>query len=440
QWYDLESSSLIRQEEDPVASSCLLLDPTGRTLISGAPDGSVYGHDSLTLKQKYVVRVHDKAVEAIAISPDGSQLATSNSGLVRIWRMEDGRPTEMLHELIGNVGTTETLDFSPDGSRLLVTASQLIREFDFSDQTVANFESAESAAAEPDPLLVPVEAEPGKALDGMELARVLANSKWSDPAPVHLEMDQQRNEHYEPFLSPDGEHFYLTLWKQSRWTDIFRFSLTEDPKLLRFDRELDEPINSNKREIGFWSAHGGKIAVVTRSDDPSGNHQIRLFRQSTDGAFVPENETIAQSVASSFSDTSPTMSEDGLILVFVSNRSGTGRLWEARRDSIDEPFGTPVKLPIKRSGYFECKAASLSADGRLLLLTFRVEGLENIYFTVRESVDEPFRDPIPLEEINHPEASDNSAQISSDGRTIYFHSRRESPENKLRLFVSELKE
>jgi WD40 repeat protein len=69
---------------------------------------------------------HANAVYAVAVSPDGTRLAsTSENQTVRIWDIRSSRRGEVstaLHVLTGHTGVAKGVAFSPDGTRL-ATAS-----------------------------------------------------------------------------------------------------------------------------------------------------------------------------------------------------------------------------------------------------------------------------------------------------------------------------
>jgi WD40 repeat protein len=69
-----------------------------------------------TLRQQVLKDLDHKALLPMAISPDGSLLATaSTDGAVRIWRIQDGLRTSILR---GHRARVSALHFFPDGTRL----------------------------------------------------------------------------------------------------------------------------------------------------------------------------------------------------------------------------------------------------------------------------------------------------------------------------------
>ena len=99
-------------------------------------------------------------------------------------------------------------------------------------------------------------------------------------------------------------------------------------------------------------------------------------------------------------DEQPTVSADGLCLIFQSNRTGGGDLYESRRQGLDEPFGPPTPLRILNTGAYEMKPW-LSADGLLLLFDSSAprdmpQGGADLFQTRRAKRDAPWQPPTNL--------------------------------------------
>jgi serine/threonine protein kinase len=128
-------------------------------------------------------------------------------------------------------------------------------------------------------------------------------------------------------------------------------------------------------------------------------------------------------------EVAPCLSADGLSILFASDRPGTLGdldLWEAKRPSIDQPFGTPVNLgPVINTPGTE-DSPTLSADGRMLVFASNRSGMNNsdMFLATRPSPGEPWGEAVNL----GPEV--NSAQhefrpwLSADGLRLTFNSLR----------------
>jgi Tol biopolymer transport system component len=111
-------------------------------------------------------------------------------------------------------------------------------------------------------------------------------------------------------------------------------------------------------------------------------------------------------------DADPSLTGDGLRLLFVSERNGTPEIFEVTRDSIDAEFGMPSAIPAPPAdnGY---AGLDVSDDGmRLYFCNF--EG--DLWTAVRTSFSEPFtqRQQLATRLAVFP-------SISPDQRELYFN-------------------
>lgn len=98
-----------------VACYAIALDAEARTLAI-ALDRSVRLYDLDKKRERAVLKGHTGRVEAVALSPDGSTLATGSwDQTVRLWDAASGREKAHFHWQLGKVFS---LAFAPDGLRL----------------------------------------------------------------------------------------------------------------------------------------------------------------------------------------------------------------------------------------------------------------------------------------------------------------------------------
>jgi hypothetical protein len=142
---------------------------------------------------------------------------------------------------------------------------------------------------------------------------------------------------------------------------------------------------------------------------------------------TPEN--LGSTINSPFNDNSPSLTTDGLSLLFTSRRSGgTGDdvdIWMSTRSKIGAPWSPPVNLGPPVNGDWKNASPSLSTDG--LALFFESDrpggrGPLNLWMSTRRSKTEPFGEPVPLP-INT-KYRDRGPSLSADDRTLYFNSDR----------------
>jgi len=142
-------------------------------------------------------------------------------------------------------------------------------------------------------------------------------------------------------------------------------------------------------------------------------------------------------------ETTPTVSSDGLTLIFGSDRignvpgSGTGfngvDLWMTTRSDPSDPTGwtPPIHLGPSINSIYEDSSPFLSRDGLALYFTSNRpipnpgdrDGLENIWVARRNSLSEPFGVPVSLG-IHFTEFHNVvDPCLSADGSTLLFASR-----------------
>ncbi len=138
---------------------------------------------------------------------------------------------------------------------------------------------------------------------------------------------------------------------------------------------------------------------------------------------APEN--LGPAINGAGKDASPHLSPDSLILTFASERNGTRRLYECRRENTDAAFGPPQVIP-EVDGW-PC-TPWITADRRTLVLMNpggpgNMGSSQDLYMRQRVDEKDPWGQPVNLETVNHL-GHDQSPCLSSDGLTLYFGSLR----------------
>ena len=141
-----------------------------------------------------------------------------------------------------------------------------------------------------------------------------------------------------------------------------------------------------------------------------------------------EPTNLVPTVNSQAIDGQSSVSADGLSLFFYSERSGGygGRdIWIAARATTDgdwtpaENLGPPVNTSYRES------APSVSADGLMLFFDSDRGGSgDEIWMTTRQTTDDPWTTSVVLEPPVNSSAEDGSGRISPDGLALFFASRR----------------
>jgi hypothetical protein len=163
----------------------------------------------------------------------------------------------------------------------------------------------------------------------------------------------------------------------------------------------------------------------TRGTDLDSANVWRSVRQSIDQPW-PEPEMVAE-LSTTSNDTSTAMSRDGLTLYVSSNRVGAHRgqnVWVYSRDSRDSAWSEPEYLAALNSDLDEV-ARSVALDHLTIVLSRRELGTSDydLFVSVRDSVDSPWSEPVPLDELNTAN-SESSPFMLEAGLELYFSSSR----------------
>ncbi|MFC1652463.1 protein kinase [Planctomycetota bacterium] len=235
-----------------------------------------------------------------------------------------------------------------------------------------------------------------------------------------------------PSISADGLSLYFSLKRFGEWADLWvttRATVADpwDPPV-----NLGPTINSSDTEdTPSISADGLTLYFSSWQTDWHDKMDLwKATRQTTDDVWgAPEN--LGPTINSSVLDWSPSISADGLLLVFCSNRpDGIGKtdLWMTRRSTTDDLWSEPVNLgPPVNSPSIEA-TPSISADG--LLLFFQSDrpggygGGADIWVARRKTTDDPWSEPVNLGPVISTWGFDGNPIISADGSTLYFVSNR----------------
>ena len=227
--------------------------------------------------------------------------------------------------------------------------------------------------------------------------------------------------------------------------------LTPDEQLRRFTDvlrnakpvNLGPEINSKAYDSGPALSADGRT-LLFHSKRPGGLGESDLWmsvRKSTKKPFGPP-VNLGPGINTSASERSPALSADGKLLLFGSDRpGGSGKvdLWMCSRQSLNDPFGSPVNLGrAVNSGEWDFGPVS-STDGlTLFFASYRKDGLgeSDLWMCVRKSLGQPFAQPINLSSPINTKARDGSPTLSSDGLWLLFHSGRPGGSGKNDLYMS----
>ena len=162
-----------------------------------------------------------------------------------------------------------------------------------------------------------------------------------------------------------------------------------------------------------------------------GGPDIWMTERASRGAPWGTPVNVGPPINSSAGEISPTISGDGLTLIFASNRAGgegSYDLWMSTRATIQDNWGAPVNMGgVVNSGSYDAEA-SLSSDGRALVFTSDRSGGSgswDLWMSTRTSVQDPWGPPVNLGPWINTYEHEGGPAISADARMLYFFSSRQ---------------
>jgi hypothetical protein len=246
------------------------------------------------------------------------------------------------------------------------------------------------------------------------------------PEPLYLINTESRES--APFVVADGSQLYFSseagdssdfyLADRDDWT------LFVDPR--PFDRLASDAFDT---ALTFATDHQEVFFASNR-----GNGSSDIFRGRRPSLAAPFlDQSRVGSVTTSDDETAPHLAESDLALYFARGEVGARDLFVARRSSPDgDSFGAPELLAELSSDGDETSPA-LTADGLVIVFASSRSGTMDLYYATRDSVDDPFGEPVALDGINS-SGEDTDPFITRDGCFLYFASDRDGGE--LDLFVA----
>jgi Tol biopolymer transport system component len=178
------------------------------------------------------------------------------------------------------------------------------------------------------------------------------------------------------------------------------------------------------------SADGLSLFFYSERSGGYGNRDVWVARRATTNEGWTMLENVGPPVNTSYRDSGPGISFDGLTLFFDSDRpggSGSSDLWVTTRPVESAPWGTPVNLGRLVNGPSYDAYPSVSAGGLTLFMQSDRPGGYGGYDTwmmTRETKDDPWTAPVNPGATINSSAHEGDPSISSDGLELFFASAR----------------
>jgi Tol biopolymer transport system component len=259
-----------------------------------------------------------------------------------------------------------------------------------------------------------------------------ADLTFGEPVSLDSDMPFLRDACLE-CLSADGREMFICSWRPegSGGTDIWVLKRSSGDHAWGPPENLGSVVNSKSTDAATCISHDA-LELYFNSDRPGGygNFDLYVTRRATCNSSWGDPENLGLTVNTRDLEAFPWVSSDGSELYFMSARPGgygTFDFYVSRRATVQDSWGDPVNLgPVVNSSYSET-CPCLSADGLRLFFqdyfTPRPGGYGggDIWMTRRANRSEPWGAPVNLgSKINGP-FFDHRPCLAPDGSTLYFN-------------------
>jgi hypothetical protein len=245
---------------------------------------------------------------------------------------------------------------------------------------------------------------------------------WSTPTPVEFVMGTPMSVDDDPTL-PDDELQLFVNRLSGASGDIFFSRRSSTTVIWPSPGPLAELNSSLDEQTPELAADGLTIFFASNRSGGVGGLDIWTAQRTTPTAAfgVPMLAAPASSgINSNTDDHSPSISRDGLTLVFASQRAGDFDIYLTNRNSPTGTFGTPMPMtPINMAAAYD-ESPFMSANKLTIYFNSNRAGSHDLYQASRSSVTAAFGPPTPITELNDAQANEADPWVSNDGKRIYF--------------------
>jgi hypothetical protein len=263
------------------------------------------------------------------------------------------------------------------------------------------------------------------------LTTEVAKADFTFGEPTEVPNVNSSSHDFQPSLSADGLSLFFTstrpggLGGRDIW--VTTRQMTEDD--WGEPVNLGSPVNSTAWEGGSISYDGLSLYMgSTRSRGSNANADLWVTTRDTihNEWVTPMN--LGSTVNSSVDQCYPSISADELELYFSSNRGGgVGGydIWVTKRATIHDPWGTPENLGSMVNSSSQEADPSISADGRMLFFASDRSGgygsaTDDIWMTRRATTDDSWGEPVNLGPIINSSGWEDYPKVSADSSTLFF--------------------
>lgn len=270
-------------------------------------------------------------------------------------------------------------------------------------------------------------------------AQELDQYQWTVPAPLP-QVNSDSAEEWSPFLSYDGLTLYFVRLSSETfyYGRLFQASRKQPFGLFTEVREINGALNSSRALNLFPWVSSDNLRMYYHNEF-AGRFMLMVSRRASVNAPWPEGTSILELNALGQHLQAPKLTSDELIIFFnasdIPGGKGGHDIWQAIRLDKNSPFSTPANLSeintIANEG-----APSVSADGLTLVFHSDRNGPFQLFRATRGSLAEPFDNIEHLSFADTPGGHSMHPYLTSDGSTLYFVRQLGEDQTTRNIFVS----
>ncbi|MHC4629281.1 MAG: hypothetical protein ACYTDV_20060, partial [Planctomycetota bacterium] len=368
-----------------------------------------------------------------AWAPDGTQLGFSlGPPFYEIWTA-DLDPNISTIEALGGGRTPEEHyhQMADRHTRMINADPEKAESYLLRAQYHHYLNDSEKVLSDMDKYVTIVDPLDGEDFHNHPLGHMLVSLWQSTPKNLGSVVNSSSND-AAPNISSDGLSLYFTSNRPGGYGSWDIWVTTRET----IDSPWGEPVNlgpnvntSSADATSSISADGLTLYFSCRRSGGYGKDDLWIVTRETVDDEWGAAMNLGPTINSSSLDWSPSISADGLELFMHSDRPssyGGDELWVARRETINDEWGSPENLgPAVNSPSLDA-TPSISADG--LLLFFQSNrpdgygGVVDIWFTTRATKDSPWAEAMNIGPSINSSGWEGNPSISADGSTLYFAS------------------
>jgi Tol biopolymer transport system component len=290
------------------------------------------------------------------------------------------------------------------------------------------------------------------ALVGLTLAsvwtgRVRGDFLFGTPKNLGPEINSAANE-YDPALSADGLELYFQSYRGGYGgADLYVARRAGVHEEWQAAENLGATVNTVANESGpSLSADGLTLYFNSNRAGGFGGHDLYMATRASRQAPWGPPVNLGSVVNSEYDEINPNISADGLSLYFADVEGdtvaprpgglGATDVWLSTRASLADPWGPPVNVGAPVNSGATDGSPEISSDGRLLFFNrWLGDGaFFDIWVAARSTPQDPWGTPQNLGLPINTASWDGNAELSADGRTLYFISNRNSSDGTTDLW------